>query len=337
MPTPDRWRGARLVCAPEADRPRRRALLAEVPSRARLPSGLTDEAFGARAVAETEGVLAGFRFSVDWDAAAGSPLDHHCGMVDWGAGNYERAAAELEPVAVAIVNRAALRPGEDVIDLACGTGNAALAAAARGARVVGIDAAARLLEVARERARARGLEVDFREGDLLELPAVNGAADVVISVFGVIFATDPAGAMREVRRVTRSGGRALFSAWVPAGPIDAMLGAMGRILARVTQSPPPRRFPWSDPAAVGPLASEAGLTLEGTASAKLEIRDSSPEAYVASGQEHPIALSVRSALQQAGAELEVQQAMTAVLREADEDPDRFLVHSPYVVHELRAE
>jgi ubiquinone/menaquinone biosynthesis C-methylase UbiE len=73
-------------------------------------------------------------------------------MVDWGAGSYESTAAELEPVAQAVVERASLRPGQDVVDLACGTGNAALLAAERGARVLGIDSATRLLGVARERA-----------------------------------------------------------------------------------------------------------------------------------------------------------------------------------------
>lgn len=257
-------------------------------------------------------------------------------MVDWGAGNYDRTAAELEPVALAVVERAALRPGEDVIDLACGTGNAALLAAACGARVIGVDAAPRLLGIARDRARAHGVEVDFREGDLLDLPVSDGAADVILSVFGVIFASDPSGALRELARVMRSGGRMLLSAWIPAGPIDAMLGAMGRILGRVTQAPPPLRFPWADPAAVGPLASEAGLELQTTTSAELAIRDSSPEAYVAAGQEHPMAVAVRPVLQRAGARSEVQQAMTAVLREANEDSEAFLVHSPYVVHELRA-
>ena len=257
-------------------------------------------------------------------------------MVDWGSGNYERTAAELEPVSEAVVGMAAISPGQDVIDLACGTGNAALLAAGRGARLVGIDASARLLEIARSRARAQGVDVDFREGDLLELPLADGTADVVLSVFGVIFASDPAQALHEVERVLRPGGRVLLSAWIPAGPIDAMLGAMGRILARVSQAPPPQRFPWSDPAAVGPLAARHGLALEATTAAELTIRDSSPEAYVLAGQEHPMAVAVRPVIERAGIGAEVQEAMTAVLREANEDPNGFLVHSPYVVHELHA-
>lgn len=209
-------------------------------------------------------------------------------MVDWGAGRYETTAAELEPVAQAVLERAALSAGDGVVDLACGTGNAALLAAARGARVVGVDAAPRLLEVARQRAHAQGLELDLREGDLLALPVDDAGAEIVLSVFGVIFAADPIQALREIARILRPDGRALLSAWVPAGPIDAMLGAMGLIVRRITQTPARQRFAWFDPAAVGPLAIEAGLTLEGTTPGELAIRGASPEAYVAGSQEHPM-------------------------------------------------
>jgi hypothetical protein len=115
-----------------------------------------------------------------------------------------------------------------------------------------------------------------------------------------------------------------------------MLTAVGRVVGRLTQAPPPRRFPWSDPAALGSLADDAGLTLATTTAAELAIRGSSPEAYVEAGRDHPVALAVRPVLQRADAEAEARAAMTAVLREANEDPDGFLVHSPYVVHELRA-
>ncbi|MBV9413813.1 MAG: methyltransferase domain-containing protein [Solirubrobacterales bacterium] len=238
-------------------------------------------------------------------------------------------------MASAVVSRAALAKGDDVLDLACGTGNAALLAAALGARVVGVDSAPRLLGVARQRARDVGIELDLREGDLLALPVDDASIDVVLSVFGVIFAADPAQALREVRRVMRAGGRVLFTAWVPEGPIDAALGAMNRIIGRITKAPSRERFAWSDAAAVGALAAQAGLVPESTTRAALAIRGSSPEAYVAVGQEHPMALAVRPLLQRAGAESEVRDAMLAVLREANEDPDGFLVHSPYVLHVLR--
>jgi SAM-dependent methyltransferase len=257
-------------------------------------------------------------------------------MVDWGAGCYERTATELEPVAVAVVDAALPQPGERVLDLACGTGNAALLAAARGAHVIGVDAAPRLLEVARERAGELGVEAEFREGDLLELPVPDGSADVVLSVFGLVFAPDPALAMGEVARVAAPGARVYLSAWIPAGPLNAMLAAMGRVLARVSQAPPPQRFAWSDSAAVESVAAGAGLSLHGTTRAELAIRDASPEAYVTGGREHPMSHAVRPVLEQAGVDAEARGAMIDALREANEDPGGFLVHSPYVVHELRA-
>jgi hypothetical protein len=115
-----------------------------------------------------------------------------------------------------------------------------------------------------------------------------------------------------------------------------MLAAMGKVVARVTEAPPPQRFAWSDAAAVGALARDAGLELLSTTPAKLAIRAESPEAYVTGGQEHPMSLGVRPVLEQAGADAEARGAMLAVLHEANEDPGAFLVHSPYVVHELRA-
>jgi len=157
---------------------------------------------------------------------------------------------------------------------------------------------------------------------------------VVLSVFGVIFAKDAARAPRELARVLRPAGRALFTAWIPAGPIDAMLTEIGRVVGRITSVAPPKRFPWSDPEAVASLAAEAGLALGATTRAELPIRAASPEAYFAAGQEHRMALAVRPLIERAGAGDELREAATSVLREANEDADGFLVHSPYVVHEL---
>lgn len=257
-------------------------------------------------------------------------------MVDWGAGNYEWTAAELEPASVAVVDLATIHPGEEVVDLGCGTGNAALIAAARGARVTGVDGAPRLLTIAAGRAHSLGVEVEFCEGDLLALPLDDQSADVALSVFGVIFARDPLRALEEVRRVLRPDGRALISAWLPTGPIHAMLGEMRRVHCRVTQQARPRRmFAWSDPDAVRKLAHDAGLALEATTAAELEIRAASAEAYVDGGADHPMHLMVRPTLERAGAAQEARDAMVAAVSEANEDDHAFLVHSPYVVHLLR--
>ena len=86
-------------------------------------------------------------------------------MFDWGIGNYEATALELEPAAQHVVSAVHLAPGEHVLDVACGTGNAALLAARAGAVVTGLDGAQRLIEVARSRAAADGLEASFVVGD----------------------------------------------------------------------------------------------------------------------------------------------------------------------------
>ena len=122
--------------------------------------------------------------------------------VDWGDGRYERTAAQLAPVASVVVERAAPQPGERVLDLGTGTRNAALLAAARHATVIGVDPAARLLEVARARAADAGLDATFELGEGAAIPVESGTIDATVSVFGVIFAPDPVAAAAELDRVT---------------------------------------------------------------------------------------------------------------------------------------
>jgi ubiquinone/menaquinone biosynthesis C-methylase UbiE len=120
-----------------------------------------------------------------------------------------------------------------VLDFACGNGNAALAAARRFAAVTGIDYVPALLDRARARAAADGLELVLREADAEELPFEEGAFDAVLSVFGVMFAPDQARAARELARVCRPGGRIGLASWTPDGFIGKMFKVMGRHL------PPP--------------------------------------------------------------------------------------------------
>jgi SAM-dependent methyltransferase len=254
-------------------------------------------------------------------------------MVDWSAGQYERTAAELEPAGRLVVARAAIVPGERVLDVACGTGNAALIAAEAGARVTGLDGAPRLVEVARARAAENGVDAEFVVGDALDLPFDDGAFDAVVSVFGVIFAPDPARAIAEIVRVLAPGGRALLSAWLPDGPIHRMVGVLGRGLA-AAGGPSRPSFDWHDPAAVAALAAAHGATVAAE-DASLPILSGSPEAYFAVAEEHhPMSLAGRPLLESAGTYAALREEAIGVLRAGNEDPAGFRVTSPYRVIRL---
>ncbi|HEX2149914.1 MAG TPA: class I SAM-dependent methyltransferase, partial [Actinomycetota bacterium] len=144
-------------------------------------------------------------------------------MSDWGLGRYELTAVELEPVALRVVAMAAPLRGETVVDIACGTGNAALLAARFKAKVTGFDLTPRLLEVARQRAEAEGLNISFVQGNAEQLSFPDGTFDVALSIFGLIFASSPEKAFSEMVRVLRPGARAFFTVWLPGGPIDSMV------------------------------------------------------------------------------------------------------------------
>jgi SAM-dependent methyltransferase len=151
----------------------------------------------------------------------------------WAAGDYpEIARRTLWPVGERIVRRVGVRPGEDVLDVACGTGNAALRAAHAGARVVGVDITPELLAAGRSLATAEGVDVEFVEGDAEALPAAAESFDVVVSTFGCMFAPRHAVAARELARVLRPGGRLGVCAWTPEG-------SMGRFFARMASFMPP--------------------------------------------------------------------------------------------------
>jgi ubiquinone/menaquinone biosynthesis C-methylase UbiE len=141
--------------------------------------------------------------------------------MEWSLGRYEQIAVGLLPAASVAIEQAAPRPEERALDVGCGTGNAALLLAERGATATGVDPARRLLEVARGEAEARGLDIGFVSGEAEALPFADAAADIVVSVFGVIYAADPAAAAAEMVRVLAPRGRIVLSAWLPTGPVFA--------------------------------------------------------------------------------------------------------------------
>lgn len=251
-------------------------------------------------------------------------------MIDWGAGTYELTATQLAPAAERAVEAAEVLPGDRVLDVACGTGNAALLAAMRGAQVTGVDLAPRLLDVAAGRAGAAGVQVAWRTGDATALPVADDAFDVVLSVYGVIFAPAEAAAA-ELLRVAAPGGRVVLSTWTAEGALAAASGVLRRAMAEAGALPQapgtePVTRDWGDPDELRALLSATGatVTVERYAHA---FEDASADAFADAWMErHPMWLAGRSALgDEAYAAL--REPLLAALGEGDGGPDGFRVSS----------
>jgi SAM-dependent methyltransferase len=152
----------------------------------------------------------------------------------WDAGNFAAVAEKILDAGEAVVAAAGVEPGMDVLDVACGTGNATLPAARTGARTTGLDFAPGLLEIARERAADAMLEIDFIEGDAQAMPFEDGSFDRLVSTFGHMFAPDHRRTADEMKRVLRPGGVIAVACWMPEGAI----GRMFRVTAELLPPPP---------------------------------------------------------------------------------------------------
>jgi SAM-dependent methyltransferase len=167
----------------------------------------------------------------------------------WESGDFGQIARTIEHIAEEFVARQPLQPGSHMLDVACGTGNLAVIAARRGCAVSGIDTAANLIGQARTRARVEGLRIDFKEGDAEALPFAGAQFDLVVSMFGVMFAPRPKVAAAELLRVTKPGGRVALANWTPEGFIGEIFNVFKAHLP-----PPPAGVPspmdWGNEATV---------------------------------------------------------------------------------------
>ena len=169
----------------------------------------------------------------------------------WALGDYADVAAFLEPHAETLASAAGIRPGMEVLDVAAGNGNFAIAAVRRGARVIASDLTPRMLELGQARTEANGLAMDWVAADAEDLPFSSNRFDVVGSVFGAMFAPRPDRVASELFRVAKPGGTVAMANYARKG----FLWTFAEMLTRFSPQPPgdielPSPFAWGDPAQV---------------------------------------------------------------------------------------
>jgi SAM-dependent methyltransferase len=180
----------------------------------------------------------------------------------WEKGDFTRIAATMRESGEELVEGLGITPGLKVLDLGCGDGTTALPAARRGADVLGVDLAANLVAAGNERARAAGLSnLKFQQGDASDLSGLaDSSFDLVVSIFGAMFAPRPFEVAKEMVRVTKPGGRIVMGNWIPGDP--TLVAQILKVSAAYTP-PPPEGFvspmAWGDEAQVRERFAAAGV------------------------------------------------------------------------------
>lgn len=180
----------------------------------------------------------------------------------WEKGDFTRVAAAMRDSGEELVGTLGIKSGMKVLDLGCGDGTTALPAARQGADILGVDIAANLVAAGNERASAAGLDnLKFRQGDASDPAELADATfDLVVSIFGAMFAPRPFDVAREMVRVTKPGGRIVMGNWIPGDP--TLIAQILKVVAAYTP-PPPEGFvspmTWGDEAQVRDRFVAAGI------------------------------------------------------------------------------
>ena len=157
----------------------------------------------------------------------------------WEKGDFTRIAATMRDSGEALVNSLGITPGLKVLDVGCGDGTTAVPAARRKADVLGVDIASNLVAAGTRRARELGLpNLRFRQGDACDLADVaDKSFDLVVSIFGAMFAPEPMAVARAMVRVTRPGGRIVMGNWIPNDP--TLAAQILKVSSAYSPPPPP--------------------------------------------------------------------------------------------------
>lgn len=177
----------------------------------------------------------------------------------WSSGGsaYNKISYQISGALEHCVQRVAPLPDERVLDLATGTGWTSRLFAHRGATVTGADIAANLLDTARTLAAAGQLKIDYRIEDAERLSFADESFDIIVSTFGVMFASHPEAVATEITRVCRKGGRMGLVTWTPDGNVYKMFKVMQAYMPPPPDSPPPSPFDWGKPGRIRELFGNA--------------------------------------------------------------------------------
>jgi SAM-dependent methyltransferase len=249
----------------------------------------------------------------------------------WASGDYAAVAeAFVSDVGRAAVAKAAIETGIEVLDVATGSGNAAIPAALAGARVTGLDLVPELLDVGRARAREAGVEIEWVQGDAEALPFADERFDTVLSVLGVQFAPRHEVTARELGRVLRPGGAIVLACWTPGGFIGRLFRTMAPYLPKPPAgvTPPPL---YGDADHVRALFAQTGVELAFETRSATFWADS-PHAFVAYMADHygPV-LKARARLVREGRWDALHADLIALCEDANVAEDGFRAPSEYLL------
>jgi ubiquinone/menaquinone biosynthesis C-methylase UbiE len=245
----------------------------------------------------------------------------------WEKGDFTRIAASMRASGEAVVAGLGITRGMKVLDLGCGDGTTALPAARLGADVIGVDIASNLVQAGNRRAQAEGLtNCRFQEGDATNLRAITDqSVDLVVSIFGAMFAPAPFDVAREMVRVTRPGGRIVMGNWIPGDPT---LVAQILKISSAYSPPPPEGFvspmTWGIEGNVIERFAAAGIPAEKISSARdtYTFRSpSAPSAFVADFRDYyGPTMNAFAAAEQSGKAAALQQELEALFERQNTSP-----------------
>jgi SAM-dependent methyltransferase len=240
----------------------------------------------------------------------------------WSAADYAVIGTTLQIVGESLCEAVDLRSGARVLDVAAGNGNATLAAARRWCDVTSTDYVAALLESGRRRAHAEGQLVTFREADAEQLPFADGSFDVVLSTFGVMFASNQERAARELLRVCAPGGRIGLANWTPDSVIEQVFQIAARYLPAAAAVPSPAL--WGTRARLDELFAEGAREIR-TERREFVFRYRSPMHWIEVFRTYYGPIGVAFAALEPGARAACTRELLDLIEEGNRSRDRSLV------------